>query len=129
MELPDPSCNLTAFAVTNCLARPKAPKIVADTVSGSRNAALRAAKEFNGIPRSAQPLRTIKPNTPEGVKLGLGDRNVVLYEYLNSAGKKIHIRLDKPASYGAPGGVGDQGWHFNAGPAFEKLRQHHDFGN
>jgi hypothetical protein len=74
-------------------------------------------------------LRTIKPNTPEGIKLGLDDRNVVLHEYLNSAGQKIHIRLDKPASFSGPGGVGDQGWHFNAGPAFEKLKQHHFFGN
>ncbi len=81
------------------------------------------------MPRSAQPLRTIKPNTPEGIKLGLDDRNVVLHEYLNSAGQKIHIRLDKPASFGGPGGVGDQGWHFNAGPAFENLKQHHFFGN
>jgi hypothetical protein len=102
---------------------------IADTISGSRNAALRAAKEANGIPRSAQPLRTIKPNTPEGIKLGLDDRNVVLYEYLNSAGQKIHIRLDKPAAFGGPGGLGDQGWHFNAGPAFGKLKQHHFFGD
>jgi hypothetical protein len=102
---------------------------IADTISRSRNAALRAAKEANGIPRSAQPFRTIKPNTLKGIKLGLDDRNVVLYEYLNSAGQKIHIRLDKPASFGGPGGVGNQGWHFNAGPAFEKLKQHHFFGN
>jgi hypothetical protein len=100
----------------------------ADTYSGTKREALRLAKETNDIPRSAQPLRTIKANTAEGYKLGLTDDNVILYEYLNSAGKKVHIRLDKPASYGAVGGRGDQGWHFNSGPAFEKLRQHHYFG-
>ena len=105
----------------------EAPKTIADTVSGSRNAALRAAKQANGIPLSAQPIRTIKPNTPEGIKLGLDDRNVLLHEYVNSAGEKIHIRLDKPAGFGQ-GGVGDQGRHFNAGPAFNKLKQHHFFG-
>ncbi|MFN6105616.1 MAG: hypothetical protein ACK5EA_14395, partial [Planctomycetaceae bacterium] len=102
---------------------------ITETFSRSRNSALRAAKEANRIPRSAQPLRTIKSNTPEWAKLGLDDRNVVLHEYLNSAGQKIHIRLDKPASFGGPGGVGDQVWHFNAGPAFEKLKQHHFFRN
>jgi len=90
---------------------------------------LRTAKEANGIPRSAQPVRTIKPNTPEGIKLGLDSRNEVLHEFVNGAGKKIHIRLDKSASFGGSGGVGDQGRHFNAGPAFEKLKQHHFFGN
>ena len=73
-------------------------------------------------------LRTFKPNTPEGIKHGLDDRNVVLYEYVNGAGESIHIRLDKPASFGSPGGAGNQGWHFNAGPAGEKLKQHHFFG-
>jgi HNH/Endo VII superfamily nuclease toxins len=85
---------------------------------------LRLAKESNGIPRSAQPDKTYKPNTPDGDRLGLDHRNVVLYEYTNSSGNRIHIRHDKAASYGQ-GGIGDQKPHFNAGPANEKLRQHH----
>src|SRR5690606_38909479 len=66
-----------------------------NTSSRSGREALRKAKEANGIPRSAQPDRTIKPNTPEGAALGLDSRNVKLYEYTNSRGDKIHIRQDK----------------------------------
>lgn len=98
-----------------------------DTASGTARQSLRKAKEANGIPRSAQPDRTIKPNTPEGKQLGLDNRNVKLYEYTNSSGQKIHIRQDKAASYGQ-GGIGDQKPHFNAGPAGQKLKQHHYYG-
>jgi len=99
----------------------------ADTTSDTVRQALRKAKEANGIPKSAQPDRTIKPNTREGDQLGLDGRNVKLYEYTNSSGQKIHIRQDRPASYGQ-GGVGDQTAHFNAGPAGQKLKQHHYYG-
>jgi uncharacterized protein RhaS with RHS repeats len=98
-----------------------------DTSAATARQALRNAKEANRIPRSAQPDRTIKPNTPEGNELGLDNRNVKLYEYTNSDGQKIHIRQDKAASYGQ-GGIGDQKPHFNAGPAGSKLRQHHYYG-
>lgn len=47
------------------------------------------------------------------------DGRSVSYEYLNSGGQKIHIRLDKPTSFGDPSGVGSQGWQLNAGPAFQ----------
>jgi hypothetical protein len=89
---------------------------------------LRKAKEANGIPKSAQPDRTIKPNTPEGNQLGLDGRNVKQYEYTNSSGQKISIRQDKAAGYGQ-GGVGDQKTHFNAGPAGQNLKQHHYYGD
>lgn len=104
----------------------KAAKVAksVDTASDTARQALRNAKEANGIPKSAQPDRTIKPNTREGNQLGLDDRNVKLYEYTNSNGQKIHIRQDRAASYGQ-GGAGDQTPHFNAGPAGEKLKQHH----
>ncbi|QDU09057.1 polymorphic toxin-type HINT domain-containing protein [Gimesia aquarii] len=98
-----------------------------DTNSSSMREAFNKAKDANGIPKSAQPLRTIKPNTPDGTRFGLDSRNVKLYEFINSSGNKIHIRLDKPATFNQ-GGRGDQRWHFNAGPAFEKLKQHHFFG-
>ena len=98
-----------------------------DSASDTARQALRKAKEANGIPKSAQPTRTIKPNTPEGSQLGLDNRNVKLYEYTNSSGQKIHVRQDKAASYGQ-GGVGDQKSHFNAGPAGQKLKQHHYYG-
>ncbi|WP_241971656.1 RHS repeat-associated core domain-containing protein [Idiomarina fontislapidosi] len=96
-----------------------------DTVSVTSNQALRQAKDANGIPRSAQPDKTIKPGTPEGNAAGLDSRNVKQYEYTNGAGEKITIRQDKAASYGQ-GGKGDQKPHFNAGPSKEgKLKQHH----
>jgi hypothetical protein len=47
------------------------------------------------------------------------DGRRVSYEYLNSGGQKIHIRPDKPASFGDPSGVGSQVWHLNAGRAFQ----------
>ncbi|MBR9908482.1 MAG: hypothetical protein GYB30_10615 [Gammaproteobacteria bacterium] len=96
-----------------------------DTVSVTSNQALRQAKDANGIPRSAQPDKTIKPGTPEGNAAGLDSRNVKQYEYTNGAGEKITIRQDKAASYGQ-GGKGDQKPHFNAEPSKEgKLKQHH----
>ena len=98
---------------------------VSDTISVTSNQALRKAKEANGIPRSAQPDKTIKPGTPEGNAAGLDSRNVKQYEYTNGAGEKITIRQDKAATYGQ-GGKGDQQPHFNAGKTEEgKLNQHH----
>ena len=97
----------------------------ADTISVTSNQALRKAKEANGIPRSAQPDKTIKPGTPEGKAAGLDSRNVKQYEYTNGAGEKITIRQDKAATYGQ-GGKGDQNPHFNTGKTKEgKLKQHH----
>jgi RHS repeat-associated protein len=89
-----------------------------------RNGALREAKRGNDIPMNKHPDRVVKPNTPEGRDLGLDNkRNVELYEYTNRHGEPIHIRHDRPASYG-DGGIGDQGPHFNAGPAGPNLPQH-----
>jgi len=99
-----------------------------DTVSDTSRQALRKAKEANGIPKSAQPDRTIKPNTPEGNQLGLDGRNVKQFEYTSSSGQKISIRQDKAAGYGQ-GSAGDQKTHFNAGSAGQKLRQHHYYGD
>ncbi|KXS33952.1 MAG: hypothetical protein AWU56_2486, partial [Idiomarina sp. T82-3] len=97
----------------------------ADTISVTSNQALRKAKETNGIPRSAQPDKTIKSGTPEGNAAGLDSRNVKQYEYTNGAGEKITIRQDKAATYGQ-GGKGGQKPHFNAGKTKEgKLKQHH----
>ncbi|MBX2921176.1 MAG: hypothetical protein KF746_03210, partial [Chitinophagaceae bacterium] len=96
-----------------------------DTQSETRKEALNNAKEQNSIPRSQQPDKTIKPNTPEGDKAGLDNRNVRQYEYTNSKGEKVIVREDKPAQYNS-GGTGDQGPHFNAGKASDnKLKQHH----
>ncbi len=101
-----------------------------DTKSKTANESLRKAKEQNGIPRSQQPDKTIKPNTPEGDAAGLDGRNVKQYEYTNSRGKKVTIRQDKPANYNQ-GSKGDQGPHFNGGQSGNKLKQHHyyDFYN
>jgi hypothetical protein len=100
------------------------PKV--STTSPSRSAALKEAKLANDIPLSRGPDRIIKPNTPGGAEVGLrsGD-NVRLYEYTNSRGQKIWIREDKAASYGAPGGKGDQDQHFNSGPKEGDLKNHH----
>ena len=95
-----------------------------EPVYKDRHEALRKAKEANRIPQSKQPDKTIRPGTKEGDKKGLDDRNVVLYEYTNSDGEKIHIREDKPATYKDGG---KQGPHFNAGPAGQPLEQHHNF--
>lgn len=94
-----------------------------DTNSGSSREALRKAKDENGIPRSQQPDKTIKPNTKEGKEAGLDNRNVKQYEYTNSQGEKVTIRQDKAAKYNQ-GGKGDQGPHYNAGQG-EALKQHH----
>jgi hypothetical protein len=94
---------------------------VADTTSATRSGALAAAKEANGIPRSAQPDAVIKPGTPAGNAAGLDSRNVRQYEYTNSKGEKISIREDKATS----SEKGSQPHHFNAGPSGEKLKQHH----
>ncbi len=99
-----------------------------DTESGSRKEAFRNAKDQNGIPRSQQPDKTIKPNTPEGNAAGLDSRNVKQYEFTNSQGQKVTIRQDKPATYNG-NGTGDQGAHYNAGQNGEKLKQHHNYGN
>jgi RHS repeat-associated protein len=95
---------------------------VADTTSATRSGALAAAKEANGIPRSAQPDAVIKPGTPAGNAAGLDSRNVRQYEFTNSKGEKVSIREDKAATY--PDG-GSQSRHFNAGPSGGKLEQHH----
>lgn len=94
-----------------------------DTDNKTPKEALRNAKDQNGIPRSQQPDKTIKPNTPEGDKAGLDNRNVKQYEYTNSEGKKVVIRQDKAAKY--PDG-GSQPPHFNAGQG-PKLDQHHNY--
>jgi len=99
-----------------------------DTESKTDREGLRNAKDKNGIPRSQQPDRTIKPGTPEGDVNGLDKRNEVQHEYTNSEGKKVVIRKDKPHEYG-DGGKGDQGKHYNAGedPKTQKdLNQHHN---
>ncbi|MEM6397667.1 MAG: RHS repeat-associated core domain-containing protein [Bacteroidota bacterium] len=96
-----------------------------DTESDSRSAALGEAKEANGIPRSAQPDRVIRPGTEEGDEAGLDEeRNVRQYEYTNSEGERISIREDRPVEY--PDG-GRQDPHFNSGKSGEKLRKHHYF--
>ena len=97
-----------------------------DTRSPTRHQALTEAKLANKIAISAQPVRTVRPNTPEGREEGLDSRNVVLYEYVNRDGQRIFIREDKAASYG-DGGQGDQEPHFNSGPNKDKLLLHHFF--
>jgi len=95
----------------------------ASTNSKTSNEALRKAKDANGIPRSQQPDKTVKTNTPEGSKAGLDARNVKQFEYTNSKGEKVTIRQDKPAIY-------TDGWaqpaHYNAGKN-KKLDQHHNY--
>jgi HNH/endonuclease VII toxin of polymorphic toxin system component len=98
------------------------------TSSKTRHEALNKAKEANDIPRSASPDHVYRPGTDRGKEMGLDERNVRLYEYTNSRGEKIWIREDKAVRYGE-NGRGNQPAHFNAGPAGEKLRQHHGFGN
>ena len=96
-----------------------------DTYSSSSNEAFRKAKDQNGIPRSQQPNKTIKANTPEGNDYSLDDRNVKLYEFTNYKGETILIRQDKSVKYSN----GYQPKHFNAGLKNEnKLKQHHNYG-
>ena len=102
------------------------PRAITDSATSKQ--AFRKAKDANGIPRSQQPSRTIKPGTELGDRFGLDNRNSALFEFENSFGEKVHIRLDKPVPAGHPSGP--QGPHFNAGPASDhKLRQHHNFGS
>ena len=96
------------------------------TESNYSKEAFGKAKEANEIPRSQQPDKTIKPNTPEGKEAGLDNRNIKQYEFTNSKGERIIIRQDKPAQYGGPNGKGNQSEHFNAGKSNENLsKQHH----
>jgi len=100
-----------------------------DTFNGSSREAFRNAKEQNGVPRSQQPDKVIKPNTPEGKAKGLDNRNVSQHEFTNSKGEKVSIRKDKPAKYN-DGGKGDQGPHYNAGKNAKQpkdLNQHHNY--
>lgn len=89
---------------------------------------MRNAKDQNGIPRSQQPDKTIKPNTPDGDKAELDNRNVKQYEYTNSKVEKVIIRQDKPANYQDGG---SQPPHFNAGKGPiaqpKDLKQHHNY--
>ena len=94
-----------------------------DTFSKTANKAFRNAKDQNGIPRSQQPDRTVKPYTEAGNTAGLKEENVVLYEFTNSKGEKITIRHDRATTY--PDG-GYQPPHYNAGKSDDnKLKQHH----
>ncbi|NDP22425.1 MAG: hypothetical protein GZ091_15275 [Paludibacter sp.] len=96
------------------------------TESNTSKEAFGKAKDANGIPRSQQPDKTIKPNSPEGKEVGLDNRNIKQYEYTNSKGEKVTIRQDKPAQYGDPSGKGNQSEHYNAGKTNENLsKQHH----
>jgi hypothetical protein len=96
-----------------------------DSYSTSSNEAFRKAKDQNGIPRSQQPEKTIKPMTPEGDKYNLDKRNSILFIFKNSKNKTIHIRKDKPVKYD----TGAQSPHYNAGEASgSKLKQHHYYG-
>ena len=98
-----------------------------DTDNSTSREALRNAKDQNGIPRSAQPDKTVKSGTIEGDQYNLDERNVKLYEYTNSKGQKVLIRHDKPTAY-TDGGK--QPAHFNAGlETDKKLKQHHNYGN
>jgi RHS repeat-associated protein len=94
------------------------------TKSETSKEAFGKAKDANGIPRSQQPTKTIKPNTPEGDARGLDNRNVVEFDFTSADGTTISIRKDKAANYNS-GGKGDQPPHYNAGKSGEKLRQHH----
>ena len=98
-----------------------------ETFSETRSQAFDAAKSSNDIPTSKQPDVTYKPGTPEGNQIGLDPaRNSRLYEFTNNQGNKVWIREDFPATYGDPNGVGDQGPHFNSGPAGSQgLPGHH----
>jgi RHS repeat-associated protein len=113
------------LGIRGALPAPRQFRSAVSTTSQTRSAALREAKLANDIPISKQPDKVIKPNSAEGRAAELRGDNVRLYEYTNSRGQKIWIREDKAASYGAPGGRGDQGPHFNSGPKGEKLTNHH----
>ena len=96
------------------------------TESKTSNESFGKAKDANGIPRSQQPEKTIKPNTPEGKEAGLDNRNIKQWEFKNSKGERIIIRQDKAAQYGEQSGKGNQSEHFNAGKSNENLsKQHH----
>ena len=96
-----------------------------DTNSSTAREAFRKAKDQNGIPRSQQPDKIVKPNTPEGQNAGLTNKNVKLYQFTNSKGEKVNIRQDKAVKYDKDGG--NQSRHFNAGLEDEKLKQHHNY--
>ena len=94
-----------------------------DTFNDTAKGAFRSAKDQNGIPRSQQPDKTIKPDTDAGKAAGLREDNIVQYEFTNAKGEKITIRQDRATTY--PDG-GYQPPHFNAGKSNDnKLKQHH----
>ena len=94
-----------------------------DTFSETSRKAFRQAKEQNGIPRSQQPDRTVKPNTEAGKAAELRKGNIVQYEFTNSKGERVIIRQDQAAIY-SDGGY--QPPHYNAGMSTDnKLKQHH----
>ncbi len=68
----------------------------ADTNSETRRQSFRKAKDQNRIPRSQQPDRTRKPNTPEGDDANLDSRNVRQYEFTDSEGKRFLLEKIKP---------------------------------
>jgi hypothetical protein len=96
-----------------------------DTQSGTQKEAFNKAKDQNGIPRTAQPDKTIKVDeVSKGKPTGKKLRE---YQYTNSKGEKVSIRKDNKTTY-SEGGVGDQGDHYNAGQTGGKLKQHHNYG-
>lgn len=86
-----------------------------------RQQAFQAAKRFNNIPRSAQPIKQYK--VPDRVN---PEKNLRVWDYANNDGKRISIRQDLSRKYGN-GGKGDQGHHHKAGKTGGKLKQHYYF--
>jgi len=96
-----------------------------DTNSTTSKEAFRKAKDQNGVPRSQQPDKMIKPNTLEDNEYRLDNRNVKIYEFTNSKGETVLIRQDKSVNYGD----GYQPEHFNAVLKQDiKPKQHHNYG-
>jgi hypothetical protein len=98
----------------------------------SRKSAYRAFKKDYEIPNAEQPQIVIKPDTPDGERYGLDERNVRLYIFRaikNLFGgifrRETHLREDKDAFYVK--GEGEQAPHFNAGHAGKKLKDHYYF--
>jgi len=92
--------------------------LVAQKIYPSRSAAFRAAKRYLKLPMSKHPDKLVYPYTDLGDAYDLDERNVRLYVFYTFVGAiilELHIREDKPVSYGDEHGKGDQLPHFNSG--------------
>ena len=98
-----------------------APKVIEDPPG--RKGAIKKAKKDAGIPRGQQPQRVEKVAMTDKFGNTVKDKSgkpvmTREYHYESPDGKKVVIQDHGSGhQFGEPGGVGDQGPHFNVRPA------------